>query len=115
MIPNDREVKVTVNVVGRLWQPGMIAHQTYTARVSQNEHQYAGQIARDAFYADPAAAVEGWLTFNTGDFQSVIDWEAYASWSEQATFADGTVTMAHRHALIREGNPEAFHKEGEAQ
>ena len=60
-----------INVVGHIWIPAIEAAQTIELRDYdiENMQDENGNVTRES--------VEHWLCLNTGDFQSIINFEAY--------------------------------------
>jgi hypothetical protein len=74
-MPRYTRVYSQLNVVGRLWMPGVKAAQTITLEARDIEHirgdKPFASITRDD--------VADWLTTHSGDFSEVIDFEARLS------------------------------------
>lgn len=74
-----------IRVIGSLWQPGFTAAMEYTAREAGPSGPCAGDLVPGEF--------DEWITRNTGDFSSVIDYEI--------TRVEMDNDRAHRYTVVR--------------
>lgn len=65
-----------INVVGRLWQPGIVAAIRINLRAYDIENMRQEAIYRNDDPTITREVVECWLATNSGDFQEIIDFEA---------------------------------------